>query len=102
MNSLCSVLGVDFKQIVTEVHPSLGDSEESKNISNDTIEQLAAAIRKLRDVKLQRMQRVNNSSNHFSVYDYIYIFSFSLIDHCNPICFGSSKILQLPCWSSGI
>ncbi|XP_062153827.1 65-kDa microtubule-associated protein 3 isoform X2 [Alnus glutinosa] len=60
VNSLCSVLGVDFKQIVTEVHPSLGDSEESKNISNDTIEQLAAAIRKLREVKLQRMQRLQD------------------------------------------
>ena len=79
MNSLCSVLGVDFKQIVTEIHPSLGNSEESKNISNDTIEQLAAAIRKLREVKLQRMQRVNNGSNRFSVYE-PYIKFFFLFD----------------------
>lgn len=60
LTSLCSVLGVDFKQIVTEVHPSLVDSESSKSISNDTIEQLAAAIRKLREVKLQRMQRLQD------------------------------------------
>lgn len=68
LNSLCSVLGVDSKKILTEVHPSLRDSERSKNISNGTIEQLAAAIQKLREVKLQRMQRVNNSSNYYGAY----------------------------------
>ncbi|XP_018817914.1 65-kDa microtubule-associated protein 3-like [Juglans regia] len=60
LNSLCSVLGVDSKKILTEVHPSLRDSERSKNISNGTIEQLAAAIQKLREVKLQRMQRLQD------------------------------------------
>lgn len=58
LNSLCLVLGMDFKQTVNEVHPSLGDSDASKNISNATIEQLAAAITQLRGVKIQRMQRV--------------------------------------------
>uniref|UniRef100_A0A2N9GG61 65-kDa microtubule-associated protein 3 n=1 Tax=Fagus sylvatica TaxID=28930 RepID=A0A2N9GG61_FAGSY len=60
VNSLCSVLGLDFKQIVTEVHPSLGDFEGSKIISNDKIEQLAAVIQNLREVKLQRMQRLQD------------------------------------------
>lgn len=60
LNSICLVLGMDFKQTVSEVHPSLGDVEGSKNISNEIIEQLAAAIQKLREVKLQRMQRVQN------------------------------------------
>jgi protein regulator of cytokinesis 1 len=73
VNSLCSVLGLDFKQIVTEVHPSLGDFEGSKIISNDKIEQLAAVIQNLREVKLQRMQRVRNGSNFFSVYVYLNI-----------------------------
>lgn len=59
LNSLCLVLGMDFKQTVAEVHPSLGENEGAKNISNDTIEQLAAAIQKLREVKIQRMQKVN-------------------------------------------
>jgi len=75
VNSLCSVLGLDFKQIVNEVHPSLGDSEGSKNISNDKIEQLAVVIQKLREVKLQRMQRVNNGSNFFSaLFKYFFFF----------------------------
>lgn len=58
LNSLCSVLGMDFKHTVSEVDPSLGESEEIKNISNDTIQNLAAAIQRLQEVKLQRMQRV--------------------------------------------
>ncbi|KAJ7975576.1 65-kDa microtubule-associated-like protein [Quillaja saponaria] len=60
LNSLCSVLGMDFKQIVSEVHPSFGDSEGSKSISNDTIEQLRTAITKLREVKIQRMQKLQD------------------------------------------
>ncbi|KAL0317702.1 UNVERIFIED_CONTAM: microtubule-associated protein 3 [Sesamum angustifolium] len=42
--SCCSVLGLDFKQTVCGIHPSLGESEGSKSISNDTIEQLGTAI----------------------------------------------------------
>ncbi|KAL2540094.1 65-kDa microtubule-associated protein 3 [Abeliophyllum distichum] len=60
LNSLCLVLGMDFKQTVSEVHPSLGDPEGSKNISHDTIEQLAAAIQGLREIKIQRMQRLQD------------------------------------------
>ncbi|XP_035541657.1 65-kDa microtubule-associated protein 9-like [Juglans regia] len=60
LNSLCSMLGVDSKKILTEVHPSLRDSERSTNLSNCTIEQLAAAIQKWREVKLQRMQRLQD------------------------------------------
>ena len=58
LNSLCSVMGMDFKLTITEVHPSLGDSDGLRSISNNTIEQLATAIKKLREVKIQRMQRV--------------------------------------------
>ncbi|XP_058086998.1 65-kDa microtubule-associated protein 3-like isoform X2 [Magnolia sinica] len=60
LNMLCLVLGMDFKHTVDEVHPSLDDSEGSKNINNDTIERLAAAIQKLREVKIERMQRLQD------------------------------------------
>ncbi|KAI4347450.1 hypothetical protein L6164_008263 [Bauhinia variegata] len=60
LSSLCSVLGLDFKQTVSEVHPSLGDSEGPRSINNDTIQQLAVAIQKLREVKLQRMQKLQD------------------------------------------
>ncbi|XVE58677.1 hypothetical protein DITRI_Ditri04bG0187900 [Diplodiscus trichospermus] len=60
LNSLCSVMGMDFKLTVTAVHPSLGDSEGFGSISNNTIEQLATLIKKLREVKIQRMQRLQD------------------------------------------
>ncbi|PIA49952.1 hypothetical protein AQUCO_01300590v1 [Aquilegia coerulea] len=60
LNSLCLVLGEDFKHTIKEVHPSLDDSEGSKNISNETIDRLACAIQKLREVKIQRMQRLQD------------------------------------------
>lgn len=58
LNSLCSVMGMDFKLTATEVHPSLGDSGGSRSISNNTLEQLGTEINKLREVKIQRMERV--------------------------------------------
>ncbi|CAA3005754.1 65-kDa microtubule-associated 3-like [Olea europaea subsp. europaea] len=60
LNSLCSVLGLDFKQIVIEVHPSLGETEGSKDISSYTIEQLEVAIQRLRELKLQRMRQLQD------------------------------------------
>ncbi|KAL0400849.1 UNVERIFIED_CONTAM: microtubule-associated protein 3 [Sesamum latifolium] len=58
--SCCSVLGLDFKQTVCGIHPSLGESDGSKSISNDTIEQLGIGIHKLREVKVQRMQQLQD------------------------------------------
>ena len=58
LNSLCLVLGIDYKQTVAEVHPSFGDTEGSRNISTVVIQNLATAIIKLREVKVQRMQKV--------------------------------------------
>lgn len=60
--SLCSVLGLDFKHIASEVHPSYAESEGgSVEILNEKIQHLAATIEKLREVKLQRMQKVTVS-----------------------------------------
>lgn len=56
----CSVLGLDFKQAVSEIHPSLGEPEGSKDISNGTIEQLGTAIQRMREVKIQRMQQLQD------------------------------------------
>ncbi|PSS32421.1 Microtubule-associated protein [Actinidia chinensis var. chinensis] len=61
LNSLCLVLGIDFKETVIEVHPSLGnDYEGTKNMSNETIEQLTTAIQRLREIKIKRMQRLQD------------------------------------------
>ncbi|KAL6581397.1 hypothetical protein OROMI_007320 [Orobanche minor] len=58
--SLCIVLGLDFKKIVDGIHSSLGEAEGSKSISNGTIEQLGTVIQKLKALKLQRMQELQD------------------------------------------
>ncbi|KAH9697300.1 65-kDa microtubule-associated protein 3 [Citrus sinensis] len=60
LNSFCSVLGMDFKLTVSQIHPSFGNSDGSRSISDDTIEQLTIAIQKLREVKIQRMQKLQD------------------------------------------
>ncbi|KAE8675594.1 65-kDa microtubule-associated protein 3 [Hibiscus syriacus] len=60
LNSLCLVMGMDFKLTVTEVRPSLSDSEGFRSVSSRTIEQLATLIKKLQEVKIQRMQRLQD------------------------------------------
>ncbi|CAO2828941.1 unnamed protein product [Amaranthus hypochondriacus] len=58
--SLCAVLGLDFTETVRELHPSLADSEESHCISTDTLQKLESGIMRLRELKLQRMQRLQD------------------------------------------
>ncbi|XP_075485775.1 65-kDa microtubule-associated protein 3-like isoform X2 [Primulina tabacum] len=58
--SLCSVLGLDFKQTVNEIHPSLRDSESAKSISNHTLQQLETATQRLQELKTQRLQQLKD------------------------------------------
>lgn len=59
MHELCSVMGMDFFQIVTEVHPSLDDSREiPKSISNETLDRLAQTIHSLQVEKRKRVHQV--------------------------------------------
>ncbi|KAL7147545.1 hypothetical protein ABFS83_06G114500 [Erythranthe nasuta] len=58
--SLCVVLGFDSKKMASEIHPSLGENDGSKSISNSTIDQLGTVIRKQRELKLQRMQMLQD------------------------------------------
>ncbi|XP_078153449.1 65-kDa microtubule-associated protein 3-like [Carex rostrata] len=60
LNSLCIVLGLEFEKMVAEVHPTLDEGEESKNISDDVVDRLASTIQRLREVKLQRMKKLQN------------------------------------------
>eukprot|EP00268_Persea_americana_P059420 TRINITY_DN7288_c0_g1_i1.p1 TRINITY_DN7288_c0_g1~~TRINITY_DN7288_c0_g1_i1.p1 ORF type:complete len:675 (+),score=173.77 TRINITY_DN7288_c0_g1_i1:742-2766(+) len=60
LNSLCLVLGMDFQHMVGEIHPSLDDNEASMSISDDTIKRLTVAIQRLREIKIQRMQKLQD------------------------------------------
>jgi len=58
--SHCSVLGMDFNEVVGQVNPTLSDPEGPRSLSDHTIEKLGAAVQKLMEVKIQRMQRVSD------------------------------------------
>ena len=60
VHTLCGVLGLDFGQTVSDVHPSLhGTSlEQSTNISNSTLEGLEHAILKLKTERKGRILKV--------------------------------------------
>lgn len=60
VHTLCGVLGLDFGQTVSEVHPSLqGTSvEQTTNISNSTLEGLEQTILKLKTERKARIQKV--------------------------------------------
>ncbi|GLT27693.1 hypothetical protein SLA2020_026720 [Shorea laevis] len=59
---LCGVLGLDFSQIVSDVHPSLHRTgqEQSTNISDSTLEGLERAILKLKTERKVRIQKMKN------------------------------------------
>ncbi|XP_074295849.1 65-kDa microtubule-associated protein 3-like [Silene latifolia] len=61
LSSLCSVLGLDFNETVRDLHPSLADnSGETLSISTETLKLMESAITRLREHKLQRMQRLQD------------------------------------------
>ncbi|XP_034708567.1 65-kDa microtubule-associated protein 3-like isoform X1 [Vitis riparia] len=60
LDSLCKVLGLDFKHTVAEIHPSMDDSIGLKNLSSNTIDKLAATILSLREVKTERMHKLRD------------------------------------------
>lgn len=59
LESLCSVLGLNFRETVTTIHPSLVESEGSRSISNETLDKLALSIKNWHEIKIQRMQEVS-------------------------------------------
>lgn len=61
INSLCTVLGMDFIQTICRIHPTLDDSNGAKDVSNNTIARLAAQIQSLQELKIKRMQKVSTS-----------------------------------------
>ncbi|KAF8098061.1 hypothetical protein N665_0275s0030 [Sinapis alba] len=62
VHALCGVLGVDFCQTVSEVHPSLHrtNHEQSTNISDDTLDGLQHMIEKLKTERRLRFQKLKD------------------------------------------
>ncbi|CAA7044639.1 unnamed protein product [Microthlaspi erraticum] len=59
LSLLCSVLGEDFMDMSRGIHPSLVDSN-TRDVSRSTLDKLDMMIGNLREVKLQRMQKVQD------------------------------------------
>uniref|UniRef100_A0A1S3Y661 65-kDa microtubule-associated protein 3-like n=1 Tax=Nicotiana tabacum TaxID=4097 RepID=A0A1S3Y661_TOBAC len=60
INSLCVVLGIDYKQTIVDIDPTMDDFSVSKNISKDMIIKLSATINRLKDLKKQRLLRLQD------------------------------------------
>ncbi|KAF8116747.1 hypothetical protein N665_0014s0012 [Sinapis alba] len=56
--SHCTVLGMDFNEVVSQVNSTLTDPEGPRSLSDHTIKNLDAAVQKLREVKIQRMKKL--------------------------------------------
>lgn len=84
------VLGVDYKQTIAEVDPTLDDSRVLKNISKDMIFKLSAMIHRLEELKKQRLLRVSINVN-LIVPNHVFVSLLMLF-----LLLFSFKILQLP------
>ncbi|XP_010554316.1 PREDICTED: 65-kDa microtubule-associated protein 6-like [Tarenaya hassleriana] len=62
VHTLCGVLGIDFGQTVSEVHPSLHrtNHEQSTNISDNTLGGLEHTIQKLKAERRARFQKLKD------------------------------------------
>ncbi|KAF9668842.1 hypothetical protein SADUNF_Sadunf14G0045400 [Salix dunnii] len=60
LKSLCGVLGIAFKQTIHDIHPSLDDSQGAQDLTDDTIKKFTAEIQRLREVKIQRLQKLRD------------------------------------------
>ncbi|CAN6204623.1 unnamed protein product [Urochloa humidicola] len=63
VHSLCGILGIDFGSTLNEVHPSLHQNgvEQSRNISNSTLEGLATTISKLKAERTSRIHKMRET-----------------------------------------
>ena len=59
LNSLCLVLGLDVKDKICEICPTMVNSTVTKDVSDNTIKNLTSEIQSLREVKIHRMQKVS-------------------------------------------
>uniref|UniRef100_A0A803KYW3 65-kDa microtubule-associated protein 3 n=1 Tax=Chenopodium quinoa TaxID=63459 RepID=A0A803KYW3_CHEQI len=60
LNSLCAVLGMEFRDQICDINPTLDDSKGIRNISDNTIQRLSNAIHNLRETKIQRLRKLQD------------------------------------------
>ncbi|XP_014523225.1 65-kDa microtubule-associated protein 3 [Vigna radiata var. radiata] len=60
LNSLCSVLGLDVKDKICDICPTMVNSSLTKDVSDNTIKNLTSEIQSLREIKIHRMQKLQS------------------------------------------
>ncbi|XP_027929558.1 65-kDa microtubule-associated protein 3-like isoform X2 [Vigna unguiculata] len=60
LNSLCSVLGLDVKDKICDIFPTMVNSSLRKDVSDNTIKNLTSEIQSLREIKIHRMQKLQS------------------------------------------
>lgn len=85
------VLGVDYKQTIAEVDPTLDDSRVLKNISKDMIFKLSAMINRLEELKKQKLLKVSINVNLIVPNQVVHVSLLMMF-----FLLLSFKILQLP------
>lgn len=71
VKSLCSVIGLDYKETICNIHPTLEDSVATVDISNRTIEKLATKIEDLQDMKKKRVQKVYTCISAVPIFNFV-------------------------------
>lgn len=58
--TLCLVLGIEFKDKVKKIHPTLEDAKGTKDVKDSTIAQLAAEVESMRELQIERMLKLQD------------------------------------------
>ncbi|KAK7294940.1 hypothetical protein RJT34_17839 [Clitoria ternatea] len=58
LNSFCSVLGLDVKDKLCEICPTMANSTVTEDVNDNTIKNLTSELQSLREVKIQRIRKV--------------------------------------------
>ncbi|KAK9104154.1 hypothetical protein Scep_020998 [Stephania cephalantha] len=61
VQNLCTIMGIDSSEIIRKVHPSLDrNSGQSKDISDNILNQLNATVKSLEEEKQKRLEKLHN------------------------------------------
>ncbi|XP_019432940.1 PREDICTED: 65-kDa microtubule-associated protein 3-like isoform X1 [Lupinus angustifolius] len=60
LSSLCSILGLDVKDKICEICPTMANSSVTKDVSDHTMNNLTSEVQSLREIKIQRMQKLQS------------------------------------------
>ncbi|CAL0302942.1 unnamed protein product [Lupinus luteus] len=60
LSSLCLILGLDVKDKICEICPTMANSSITKDVSDHTMNILTSEVQSLREIKIQRMQKIQS------------------------------------------